>query len=207
MAVLAVSLMMPACASDSTLTAQRLAERALSTSKPPVMPSLARLVFARAGDSSFVWLTPTVEVNGATVGQIARGDTLVHDVPAGAISVIVSMPMERSQPTHRFNVTAGSLNIFDVSPVDSGKYERALATTLALNLAFGWTLRPSVPFAVTPVPPHPMGTLPLAPSRTTGEQTASPSGDIMVKCQLSALGALTMSAERCAGHGGKVIGK
>jgi len=181
-----------------------LVQRALADAKPPVIASLARLVFARAEDSKFAMWSPEIAANGTIVGQIARGETLIHDLASGDVAITAGVGRFPTKDAHRFRAEPGKVYIFEVVPIDDGTFERRAALGVAWTLLIGPGPRARPPFRVVPIGERAIAVdqvrrpEPVAPA-------AAPFPAASSKCRLGSLAPIATSPDRCRAHGGQVV--
>lgn len=82
----------------------------------PIPADKARIVVER--DNSLLYLAAAVNVrsNGARIGSLGRGGSVVHDIQKGKNTLSVSTPTAQGQYVVAFDAKSGELYEFIVSP-------------------------------------------------------------------------------------------
>lgn len=119
--LLASLALLSACGTQGTINAE------LATQKIPAKQS--RIIVTR--DTSLLYMggAAEVSVDGALIASLARGASVLKDVPAGLRRLSVHAPMTVGAYTSTFDLAAGKTYEFEVSPNNE--------KSPAMGMAFG----------------------------------------------------------------------
>ena len=88
----------------------------LSQLNEPIPANKARIIVTRDNSMLYFAGTANVRANGTKIGSLARGGSVVHDIPQGQNSLAVSTPTAPGQFVVTFKARPGKTYNFEVSP-------------------------------------------------------------------------------------------
>lgn len=107
-----LGLLLTACGSSGVLNMNLMGQ--------PIPKDQARLMITRSNDLLYLAAGANVRINGHLEGALARGGTLIQDVPAGRTMLSVNATMDPGNYTINFEAKAGETYAMEVSPRSEG---------------------------------------------------------------------------------------